>query len=255
MEPNNSISRLRELRGSGYEIVDDQPDIIGWTIKDSENRKLGVVDDLLFDEQLQKVRYLVANLKGNDYDLERRRVLIPIGIVELHENSDDVIVPSVSPWQLRALPNYGQRVTDVDEQEIYTVFSAAPATARATSNWQKPQDFYDNPTYNHDNIYRNRRKAELKDAPIQRSFRQKPGYTPATPAYDDRPGSNEYETRRETVHEREQMAVRNQQNRTSDTENLRSTADDNSERIINKIHRMQEELNEIERDLRNSRDI
>ena len=56
METNNSFSRLRELRGSGYEIVDGEPDIIGWSIRDTADRKLGVVHDLLFVPEQQKVR-------------------------------------------------------------------------------------------------------------------------------------------------------------------------------------------------------
>src|SRR6476619_1749644 len=106
MENNYSFSSLRELRGSGYEIVDGEPDIIGWSIRDVSDRKLSVVHDLLFEPQQQKVIYIVAHLKDNDYDLDRRKVLIPIGIAELQENNDNVILNAVSLWQIRALPTY-----------------------------------------------------------------------------------------------------------------------------------------------------
>ena len=80
---NFPFNRLRELRGSGYEIVDGEPDIIGWSIRDTSDRKLGVVHDLLFEPEQQKVRYIIANLKDNDFDLDRRKVLIPIGVAVL----------------------------------------------------------------------------------------------------------------------------------------------------------------------------
>ena len=119
MDTNTSTSMLRELNGSGYEIVDGQPNIIGWTIRDNFNYRIGEVDDLLFDPEQEKVRYIIANLRNNEFDLDKRKVLIPIGIAELHESNDDVVISSVSPWQLRALPTYGKRFTDNDEREIF----------------------------------------------------------------------------------------------------------------------------------------
>ena len=161
METNNSFSRLRELRGSGYEIVDGEPDIIGWSIRDTADRKLGVVHDLLFEPEQQKVRYIIAHLKDNDFDLDRRKVLIPIGVAQLHENNDNVILNAVQPWQIRALPTYDKRMGDQDEQDIYTIFSTTDSTL---TNPASPvqQNIYDHKNYNYDNLFQQRRKDQPK---------------------------------------------------------------------------------------------
>lgn len=81
----NNYSQLRELSGSDFEIVDGEPNIIGWDVKNGEGTKIGDVDDLLFDPQSRKVRYLLVDLDSNYLNLtDGRTVLIPIGIAELH---------------------------------------------------------------------------------------------------------------------------------------------------------------------------
>jgi hypothetical protein len=246
MESNTSRSRLRELHGSGYEIAEGQPNIIGWQIRDRANHRIGVVDDLLFDEELQKVRYIIANLKDNHFDLDRRRVLIPIGIAQLHDKDDDVIVPSVSSWQLRALPTYNNKLTDYDEHEIYSVFSNASASDSIVErNWQKPQNFYEHSSYNQDNMFNSRRSGTLKDQPASTSFRRRPGDT----GFSSRGASTE-NTR--SLHETDSIAASHRNSLMSDPDNddMRHSKE---ETLLSKISRVRSELDEIERDLRNSR--
>jgi hypothetical protein len=258
METNISITRLRELHGSGYEIEDGQPNIIGWDIRDADNRKFGVVDDLLFDPELHKVRYIIANLKNNDFDLERRKVLIPIGIAELAESDDNVIIP-VSVWQIRALPAYSNRLTDDDEQDIYVIFSNAPAlssTGTGRRYQPKAQNFYENQTYNYDNLFKRRTK-NIKDKP---SFRYRKGVVEPTIRDNDA----EYDLRRKEIRDPEAvedaMAVKDtkssyteEDKRRRHEENVREQREESNDRLLTKIKRMQDELNEIERDFRNTR--
>ncbi|HVW16265.1 MAG TPA: PRC-barrel domain-containing protein [Mucilaginibacter sp.] len=121
--------RLEELHGSGYEVVDGQPDIIGWDIKSRSGKKVGEVADLLFERGSRKVRYLVVDLDDNELGMEEdREVLIPIGLAELYTKSshvhpnrdvdpaydsydpardgDVVFLPGVSAEQLDELPLY-----------------------------------------------------------------------------------------------------------------------------------------------------
>lgn len=240
MESYTSLNRLRELRGSGYEIIDGQPNIIGWVIKDSYDNRIGIVDDLLFDPEQQKVRYIIANLKDNAFDLDKRKVIIPIGNAELHETKDDVILP-ISRWQLRALPSYSQRMTEYDERDINTIFSNSSGTATTVqdSQWQKPANFYDTPAYNYDNLFRNRRKADQKDAPIATTFRQSPGATTHTDFDIDTTRSMETESSYSSV---------------SDNDRQRANFENENRSVLNRIKRMQQELGEIERDLRRDKD-
>jgi len=120
-------TRLEELHNSGYEIADGQPDITGWDIRTRSGKKAGEVDDLLFDPDSGKVRYIIADLDDNELDLkDDRKVLIPIGIAELYTKSSHrknrldpalsaydpavhgnvVFVPTISAQQLDTLPLY-----------------------------------------------------------------------------------------------------------------------------------------------------
>src|SRR5215207_8837942 len=100
---SDNDKRLQELGGSNYEIADGQPDIRGWDVKDTTGKKIGEVDELIFDVQSQKVRYIVLDLEGNVLDLEPRNVLVPIGLAQIDEKDEDVILPNVSAAQLQAL--------------------------------------------------------------------------------------------------------------------------------------------------------
>jgi hypothetical protein len=248
MENNYSFSRLRELRGSGYEIVDGEPDIIGWTIRDNTDHKLGVVHDLLFEPETQKVRYIIAHLKDNDYDLDRRKVLIPIGVAELQENNDNVMLNAVSPWQIRALPTYDRHMTDRDEQDVYTIFSTTYSTITDNSP-QARQHMYEHANYNYDNLFRNRRKQKLTENPSDKTFAIRQRETSSLDAMRER----EYE-RENQYQEPDAMAVHNQENRFQDSDRLRDD-ETKRERLIDRIKHMKDDLNEIERDLRNDRRI
>lgn len=249
METSYSFSRLRELRGSGYEIVDGEPDIIGWSIRDAGDRKLGVVHDLLFEPEVQKVRYIIAHLKDNDYDLDRRKVLIPIGLAELQENNDNIVLDAVSPWQLRALPTYDKNMTGQDEQDIFTIFSGAGSTITNNSS-QAQQQLYDHTNYDYDNLFRNRRKNKLEDKTSHKEFHIKQREANNT----DNMQSRQYERENQNYNEPDAMAVRHNEDRFQANDDLR-TNENKRERLIDRIKHMKDDLNEIERDLRNSRDL
>src|SRR5438270_11417418 len=116
-ETNSRDRRLQELSGSDYEIADGEPDIRGWDVKDASDRRIGKVDELIFDTQSRKVRYMVVDLKNNKLDLDSRDVLIPIGLAELSEKGDDVILNNVTVDQLRSLPEYNDDETLNPEYE------------------------------------------------------------------------------------------------------------------------------------------
>jgi uncharacterized protein (TIGR02271 family) len=168
--------RLQELGGSGYEIVDGEPNIKGWDVRDASGQKIGKVDELIFDKQSQRVRYLVVDLKGKLFDMKDHDVLVPIRLAELDEKNDDVILPNITSEELRLLPVYEEGRIDSDmESRIRNVLSgigssemrgitaSAPSTS-ATDAYD--EEFYNHEHFNEENIYRNRRKAEKEAASI-----------------------------------------------------------------------------------------
>lgn len=82
---------LDELSGSDYEIVDGQPDVRGWDVKTEQGQKIGEINDLLFDPEARKVRYLVVGLQGLETDVKfGSSVLVPIGVARLYSRNVDI---------------------------------------------------------------------------------------------------------------------------------------------------------------------
>jgi hypothetical protein len=125
---NMKHRRLQELDRSDFEIVDGEPDIRGWDVKTASGQKIGAVEELILDAQRKKVRYMVVDLNDNELKLDHRKVLVPIGLAELHQKDDDVLLPNVSANQLQALPEYDKDHLDANvETRIREVLGTALA--------------------------------------------------------------------------------------------------------------------------------
>ena len=149
-------SKLVELSSSGYEIVADEPDIRKWKVVNADRKVLGVVDELLVDRELHKVRYIVLNLQGKPLNLIPRKILIPIGIAELDAIDDLVILPTVTLQHLATLPEYKKgKLAIATERKIRHVFS--PATVEVDDS-VSDDAFYDDEYFNDRHLYSTRKK-------------------------------------------------------------------------------------------------
>ena len=146
--------RLHELNGSNFEIAKGQEDITGWDVKDSDGDIVGKVDDLIFDKESLKVRYLILKVKKNkDLGLtESRKVLVPIGMAQLDREDDEVYLQNMNIDRLNSLPDYDKDKLN-REMETRTYTNAAGTTAAVATG----ADFYNNDLYNDTNLYKNRR--------------------------------------------------------------------------------------------------
>lgn len=152
LNENNTTGHLEELGGSDFEIVDGEPNIKGWDVKDASGKQFGEVDELIFNTQTYKVLYLVVDLDDNDFDLNKdKKVLVPIGMAVLHEKDDDVILSNVTAAQLAALPAYEKgNITAATESSISSVFAggaAGLASATTTPDFYKHESFDDSKLY------------------------------------------------------------------------------------------------------------
>lgn len=170
---NNRNTRLQKLSGSHFEMEDGQPDIRGWDVKNESGEKLGEVDELIFDTQSRKVRYLVLDTDDSDFELDDREVLVPIGIAQLHKEDDDVILPGVTAEQINRLPEYDEDRFDEDaEHNTRNVFGALGAGAVATGaagvsdTGRRDNDFYEHEHFNDENLYRNRKGSQDTTIPV-----------------------------------------------------------------------------------------
>ncbi|MGI4022782.1 MAG: DUF2382 domain-containing protein [Janthinobacterium lividum] len=157
MNESNNTPRLKELGESNFEIVDGEPNIKGWDVKDASGKLFGEVDELIFNEETYKVLYLIVDLDDNDFDLEEdKKVLVPIGLAELHEKDDEVILPGITAAQLSALPAYEKgNITSQTESAIRTVFAGGAAAAAVTSLNEETtkQNFHQHENFNDTKFY------------------------------------------------------------------------------------------------------
>jgi photosynthetic reaction center H subunit len=97
------LARIGEL--SDYEVADHHPDVRGWDVVASDNRKIGDVKDLIADTTSMKVRYLDIEL---DDEFRRSddesRVLVPIDQARLIEDDDIVRLDGMGSTQARDIP-------------------------------------------------------------------------------------------------------------------------------------------------------
>ena len=95
---------------SDYKIADGYPDIRGWDVKDIDNRVIGKVDNLLVNKAAERVVYLdievdrsIVDAKYDPYGRSthadvrefvnkdgENHIIIPIGLVDLNQDSDYV---------------------------------------------------------------------------------------------------------------------------------------------------------------------
>jgi uncharacterized protein (TIGR02271 family) len=163
---NNEYVHLEELGGSKYEIVDGEPNIKGWDVKNERGEDIGEVDELLFDPESLKVRYLVVDLDTNDTGLEEKRVLVPIGMAELKQSDNCVRLDGVSVSQLNALPEYEKgKLSHETEHSIRNIFEGGAVAGAAgvgagidsgagvgTQGYDR-DSFYQHNHFNEDNFY------------------------------------------------------------------------------------------------------
>ena len=157
---SNKAKRLQELGGSGYEVAKGQPDIRGWEVRNANGQLIGKVNELIFDSRANKVRYMVINVNDTkELQLEKRTVMVPIGLAVLEHKYDDVILPNVTPFQLRALPRYYKDDLGTKaEHAISTVFGRNDIKTPAVYKEDEDVDenFYNNEMFNENNMYSRR---------------------------------------------------------------------------------------------------
>ncbi|PKQ45053.1 YlmC/YmxH family sporulation protein [Confluentibacter flavum] len=107
-ENKKHLYYLNEL--SDYKISDGYPDVRGWDVKDFDNRVIGKVDNLLVNQDSQRVVYLDIEVdksiidanhdpygRPNNKDLKEfvnkdgeNHIILPIGLVDLNSDSNYV---------------------------------------------------------------------------------------------------------------------------------------------------------------------
>ncbi len=148
---------LKELHSSGFEMRDGEPDIRGWKVKNNQNQVIGKVDELLFDIESLRVRYLILDLEGKPLNLVSRDVVIPIGLAELDKADNIVLLPEVTVGHLASLPEYKKgHITIATEREVRRVFAPSEGVEYEDPDYYDPHEFYNNKYFDDQRMYRTR---------------------------------------------------------------------------------------------------
>ncbi|QJD98272.1 YsnF/AvaK domain-containing protein [Mucilaginibacter robiniae] len=102
---------------------------------------------------------MVLDTDANDFSLEARKVLVPIGIAELDEDDDDVILPNVTAEQIAALPLYTKDSLNADtESRIRDIFAGLGAAGVAAGAYGATHnaEFYNHEQFDQNRLYNRR---------------------------------------------------------------------------------------------------
>lgn len=122
-EPADSgLQPLRRLRG--YRLAREEPDVRGWTVVGEAEEPLGVVSDLIVDVDAETVRYAAVDRDG-------RRVLLPVGFLDMDVDGARVVAPGLRAADLAPLPAWdGGTVERWFEDEVRGTIEEAFRGAR-----------------------------------------------------------------------------------------------------------------------------
>jgi len=144
-------NRLEELSGSDFEMADEQPDIVGWEVFDAAGDYIGDVDDLIFDRESLKVRYVLVDFEedlGTEHP-KSRHVLLPIGLVTLDEKEEEVILTEAIASDVFFLPTYKKgNISPAQEVQIRNVLTHSSTDESHVAAYdQQTNDFYEHPHF------------------------------------------------------------------------------------------------------------
>lgn len=148
------LRRLRDL--TDFEVADGSPDVRGWSVRGADGQKFGEVSELIVEEEALKVRYLDieldSRLRANKHE---RHILLPIGVAALDEEGDNVFVPALTLETVVEYPPYSEIQISRDYEEAMLRALNLPLPAAGSGS------FYNQPSYDEQHFYQNRRPAEL----------------------------------------------------------------------------------------------
>lgn len=156
-------SHLQSVSESDYQIVDGEQNIFGWKVKNEADVSIGVVKDLLFELETNSIRYVIVDLNEGIFTLNDKKVAIPIGIAQLHEELPEVIIPNIHGDQFAALPAYDKDKMDEETERQIRMVIGSPAALRMEETIAELEDqqFYKHNHFDTAKFYGNRPSFEI----------------------------------------------------------------------------------------------
>ncbi|MCO7220919.1 PRC-barrel domain-containing protein [Klenkia sp. PcliD-1-E] len=122
--PDRTHPVLRPLRETGLTIADPGADVRGRTVRDRDGEDIGTVDEVLVDDQEEKVRMLRV-AEGGFLGLGRTHYLVPVDVVV--STDDDEVRIDRSRTTLADVPGYDPDLTpEPDYASAYGWWGVGP---------------------------------------------------------------------------------------------------------------------------------
>ena len=146
--------RLQELKKSEFQVAGYQPDTSGWKVVDTTGKDIGIVQDLLFDHKLLKMRYIIISLKEGLVSEEYKNILAPVGKARLDIRKKLVEIPGANQEKLLTLPTYKstKSLARTDEKKIQEAFAGTNLKADKENEYSA-EEFYNHPDFDEDSFY------------------------------------------------------------------------------------------------------
>lgn len=164
-DKHSNLYYLEDL--DDYKVADSDKDVRGWIVRDSNGKKIGKVDNLIVNENTERVVYLsvevdesiiAANIQPftiKDYEDEimdfineedENHIIIPIGMATLDEENEIVFTPKIEYDTFTETKRFrhGDTLYRDYEEDVYNSYT------RPESDPIYPDDdtYYDNDDFN-----------------------------------------------------------------------------------------------------------
>lgn len=162
MEEERKV-HLQSVKNSDYQLIEGEQDIFDWKVKNEADVTIGTVKDLLFEMETNAIRYVVVDLSEGMLNLNDKKVAIPIGIAQLHQELPEVIIPNIHGDQFAALPAYDSYKMDEETERQIRVIIGSPAALRTEETIAELDDeqFYKHNHFDTAKFYGNRKSYDI----------------------------------------------------------------------------------------------
>jgi len=144
----------------GWHVRKGNPHVHGWDVVASGGTEVGEVDDLLVDLQAEKARYLIVTLDDEVAGVKHRQVAVPLGVAQIDQRNEKVVLSQVTAEQLVSLPSY-QKDRFTRDTETLIRNRMGIGSAQTTD-----RDFYDNALFDEGRFYGTRREGTEEERRI-----------------------------------------------------------------------------------------
>lgn len=122
-----------------YEMAEGSPDVRGWEAVDKDNVRVGTIDHLYVNTDLDRKGLMEVHFLTVLADNKER--LVPIEMICIDKENQRIELPDIKAEDLHCLPEYREETIDSDyERKLYTTFFPEKEAVK-TERTEKTREF------------------------------------------------------------------------------------------------------------------